>query len=233
MSYHRLIPLYQLDLADLLQVDANYAGLSDAELYNLTPGTYDPDFLRKTLARGEYLYCTDTPALQLVFFDQGNYYINPAAEISAGEDVVQALKKRFSALKHDKPAPYQIIGSMTSSGIRTSYYPPRTGPVAPVNYTPDPTPANTTPIEKTVKDWLTIRFYRFSADREREYLANVPTVSTININLPIKISSNKATVLPMAHFIMTICLMMIFIPCTTGCRVVINTPQKSWCVCEE
>ena len=42
------------------------------------------------------------------------------------------------------------------------------------NYTPDPTTTNTTPVEKTVKDWLTVRFYHFNAEGKREYLEGVP-----------------------------------------------------------
>lgn len=174
MSQQQLISLYKLDLADLLRIDAHYARLNDAELNKILPSAYDLDTLRDALIRGKFFYCTDTPALQLIFYHQGKYYINPTASTSAGEKVINALKNRFPQLNSEEKAPYQIFESLTGSGIRTSYWPPRTGSAILVNYTPDPKTANITPIEKTVKDWLTIRFYRLNDKREREYLEGVP-----------------------------------------------------------
>jgi hypothetical protein len=174
MSSGQLIPLHQLDFADLLRVDAHHTRLSDAELMKLMPNDHDLDALRGALARGELFCCTDTPVLQLTFSDQGNYYINPAASAAAGENVINALKHRFPQLNEEEKAPYQIIESLTAAGRRFQYWPPRTGPAILVNYTPDPTPINITPIEKTVKNWLDIRFYRLNANNQREYLEGVP-----------------------------------------------------------
>lgn len=142
MSYRR--HLYELKTTDLLLIDASYyRGPNGAKL-----------------AQGKFFYCTRNPKLQLVFFDRGNYYINSAASVLAGDAVIRALKKRFPKLK------------LEEKSIRTGAS--DTESVIPANYTPDPTTANITPIEKTVKNWLIIRFYRLDANRKKEYLEGVP-----------------------------------------------------------
>ena len=229
---HRIISVHQLDLVDLLRVDAHYAKLSDAVLTAVMPSYYGLDALRRALSRGDYFYCSDIPQLQLVFYHQGDYYINPAGEQPAGEAVLNALKQRFSFLDLDKPAPYQINQGLLNRGIRRTYYPPRTEQgESPRDYIPDHTPANTTPIEKTVKNWLVIRFYHFNANGEREYLEDVP-YSINNKYEPIDRSIFEQGKSPLVGPLNTrICPMTIFIRCTMVRQAQSNIPKKSWSVC--
>ena len=138
--------LYELKKSDLLMIDASYYRTeSDVKLRQ---------------GNSFYFYCTPNPKLPLVFFHQGNYYINSAASDLAGNAVIRSLKSRFPKLEIKER-------SICTDALNTES-------VMPVNYTPDPTTANVTPVEQTVKNWLTIRFYRLDADQKKEYLEGVP-----------------------------------------------------------
>ena len=170
----RLIPLNALNIDDLLHIDARYNHLRDADLKNMASKHYSPSLrwlrrfltespqsLRNALVQGKSFYRTDIPTLPLVVFRDGAYYINPNAKLLVGDAAIDALKSRFPRLK-EKNSSHQTSGGLTGSNIHTD------------TYTPDPTTANVTPIEKTVKNWLIIRFYRFDANGKREYLEEVP-----------------------------------------------------------
>ena len=170
----KLIPLNKLDISDLLRLDARYNHLRDADLKSMASRHHSglsrllsffsnksPKSLRNALVQGRSFYRTDVPTLPLVVFRDGSYYINPDARLLVGNTAIDALKSRFPQLKENNNS-QQPSGGLLVSDIHIDIY------------TPDPTTANTTPIEETVKNWLTIRFYRLDTGGKKEYLEGVP-----------------------------------------------------------
>ncbi len=178
----KLIPLDKLTVNDLWRLDVNTSAISDVNLQNMAPkvGFFYRVFtcgmsnrpsaksLRNQLARGQLFYRTDNPSKQLFTSRNGNcwrinYDLKDWSKVSL---LIGALEARFRQqgikFEVEKRRTYQIPTGMANPNIATDFYKPST------------TTANTTPIKKTVKNWLTIRFYCFDKDGKREYLKDVP-----------------------------------------------------------
>ncbi len=181
----KLIPLDKLTVNDLLRLDVNTDAISDASLRNMAPkvgffyrvftcGTSNRSTvtsLRNQLARGQLFYRTDNPSKQLFTSRDGNcwrinYDVKNSVNWPKVSPLIGALETRFHQqgikFEVEKERTHQIPTGMANPNIATDFYKPSTAT------------ANITPIEKTVKNWLTIRFYCFDKDRKREYLKDVP-----------------------------------------------------------
>jgi hypothetical protein len=174
----KLISLDKLTVNDLWHLDVNTDAVSDAGLRNMAPkvGSFYRVFtcgtssrpsaksLRDKLARGQLFYRTDNPLKQLFTSRNGdcwriNYDLKNPVDWPKVSPLIGALGTRFHQqgikFEVEKERTHQIPTGMANPNIAMDFYKPST------------ITANITPIEKTVKNWLTIRFYCFDKDGEK------------------------------------------------------------------